>query len=309
MDILYKLMPLTKELYLTTSKMGWALLFLFFLLGLVFIYFRTPQGSFDFVDLIKRLVIAMLLLVSFPKVSFYIQDISQGMTHSIQDISGYGAFFDMLKTRLNDILHSGWKGSLLFTNDLIISVLCYLSYLLVYISRFLMLALYQFYWSLLCVLSPIMIAFYIFRQTASVTGNLYKSLIEVSLWPFLWEIMGVMLKSLWAGNKLYVEGDYLTVLLLNLVVAIAMILTPYLVHSLFSQGLSSTAGTIGGLATAAILTAPTKIKSVSSIVRSGTNVANQSKSFLDQWNQKQVMNRIHQKYLKLPQEKTPPNKK
>ena len=293
-------MPLTKALYGETSQMGWSLLFVFFLLSLVFVYFKSPQGSPDFLDVLKRLVIAMLLLVSFPTMSFYIQDVAQGMTHSISSVSGYGAFFDLLEKRIDEILKQGWSGSIFAFDDLLISLLSFLSYFLVYLSRFLMLALYQFYWALLIVLAPIMIAFFIFRKTAAITANLYKSLIEVSLWPFLWEIMGVMLKSLWAGNKMVVEGNYLTVILLNLIIAIAMILTPYLVHSLMAGGLSATAGTIGGLGAATVLTAKAKMAGLSKIARGGTKMISNTKSFLDQWNQKQVMSRIFQKELKSP---------
>ena len=95
-NIFYQLMPLTKALYLQTSKIGWLLLFTFFLLALTFTYFKSPQGSPDFLDVVKRLVIAMFLMVSFPLISYYIQDVSQGMTGSISSISGFGAFFEIV---------------------------------------------------------------------------------------------------------------------------------------------------------------------------------------------------------------------
>ncbi len=216
-QIFFELMPLTKALYAQTSKIGWLLLFSFFLLAITFTYFKSPQGSPDFLDIVKRLVIAMILMVSFPLISYYIQDISQGMTESISNLSSLNSFFDMLKDRLDGILRKGWSASIFAFDDLVLSALTFLSYMLVYLSRFLMLALYQFYWALLTVLAPILIAFYVFQKTAQVTGNLYRSLIEVSLWPFLWEIMGIMLKSLWAGEKMAVEGNYLTVILLKLI--------------------------------------------------------------------------------------------
>ena len=112
--------------------------------------------------------------------------------------------------------------------------------------------------------------------------------------------MGVMLKSLWAGDKMVVEGNYLTVILLNLIITIAMILTPYLVHSLMAGGLSATAGTIGGLGAATVLTAKAKMAGLSKIAQGGTQMISNTKSFLDQWNQKQVMSRIFQKELKSP---------
>lgn len=300
MDIINKLIPLTQALYAQTSKIGWALLFVFFLLALVFVYFKSPQGSPDFLDVVKRLVIAMLLLVTFPTISYYIQDVAQGMTDSITSVSS-GTFFNLLEKRVDEILKKGWSGSIFALDDLLISVISYLSYFLVWLSRFLMLALYQFYWALLSVLAPIMIAFYVFQKTANITGNLYKSLIEISLWPFLWEIMGIMLRSLWAGDKMAVNGNYLTVILLNLIIAIAMILTPYLVHSLMAGGLSSTASTIGGLTAATVVTAKAKVMGMRKLATGGKQVLSNTHSFLDKWNQKQVTNRMFQKHLKPPE--------
>ena len=78
-----------------------------------------------------------------------------------------------------------------------------------------------------------------------------------------------------------VEGNYLTVILLNLIIAIAMILTPYLVHSLLAGGLSGTASTVGGVAAATVVTAQAKIGALKKVWSGGASMGSNTKTFFD----------------------------
>ncbi len=115
---------------------------------------------------------------------------------------------------------------LLKFDDLIIAFLSLVSFIFLYIARYLSIALYYFYWILLSAISPILILFYIFPSTAGITKNLYRGLIEVAIWKIIWAVQSAMLTRFSIGDIYRTEGSYITLIVLNLVIAIGMLFTP-----------------------------------------------------------------------------------
>jgi len=226
------------------------------LLSVIIAYLRS--GTADFPDTLKRCLVAAILLISFPEVSNMILDVGDGLAHKIDNMSGLDTFMRMAQEKSRS--YATAKNVLLLKfDDLFIAVLSFCSFLLLYVSRYITIALYYFYWVLLSIASPPMILCYIFPSTAKITGNLYRGLVEVALWKVLWSIISAMLTSLSFGNLYKTDGSYVTLIVMNFVIAIALLFTPAIMRSLIGSGVTSTANTIGVSAAVAALTMPTKL--------------------------------------------------
>jgi hypothetical protein len=216
------------------------------------------SGDANFPEVIKRSFVAALLLVSFPEVSNLILNICDGIALKIDNMSGLETVMRMAGEKLDSYTFS--KNVLLLQfDDLFVAVLSFLSFMVLYVARYITVALYYFYWVLLSILSPLMILCYIFPSTAGITKNLYRGLIEVACWKILWAVMSAMLTALSFGDIYRTEGSYLTLIVLNFVIAIGLLSTPLLMKSLIGDGIQGTATMLGSAAAGAMLAAPVKI--------------------------------------------------
>jgi glucan phosphoethanolaminetransferase (alkaline phosphatase superfamily) len=147
---------------------------------------------------------------------------------------------------------------LLQFNDLIIATLSFLSYLILYIARYLTIAMYHFFWIFFMISAPLLLLFNLFEGTQQITKNLFKGMIEVACWKIVWAILGAMLAALSFGDLYRTEGSYLVIIVMNFVIAVAMLMTPMMVKSLVGGGLQSMSSSIGAASIAAIAAAPGK---------------------------------------------------
>lgn len=242
------------------------LLPLFFATAIAVDWFQNPQGSPAFLDTVKRAFIATLLVVGFQEISDTILALANGLADRISDMSGLDAIIRMAGEKTRSYPHSPISLVLGF-DDLVIGLLTLLSYIILYIARFVTVALYHFMWIFLSILAPVLILFHIFRGTSQITVNLFKSLIEVASYKIVWAVMSAMITALSFGNAYYADGNYLTVILLNFVIATAMLGTPLIVRALVGSGLSSMGGSLAAGATMAMVSAPAKAATVYSAGR------------------------------------------
>jgi hypothetical protein len=102
---------------------------------------------------------------------------------------------------------------------------------------------------LLYIFSPLMIAFYILPQTASLTSGLFRTLFEIATWKIVWSVLGTLLWSSALNNfKNGGQGNFITLLALTLMLALSIVLTPLVVKSLISGALSGIASQTAGMA-------------------------------------------------------------
>ncbi len=245
-------------------------------LGMLFsvVIAQLQSGSPNYPDILKRSLVATILLISFPEISNLIIDVCDGIAQKIDTASGMDTFLRMVQEKSK--LYSEAKSPLLLKfDDLIIAVLNYASYFLVYIARYVTIALYYFFWVLLSVLSPLLIFCYLFPSLAHMTRNLYVGLVQVASWKIMWAIQSAMLTTLALGNIYRTEGHYVTVIALNFVVALGLLFIPMLVNQLFTQGMHGAAQTLGVAAAMAIFKLPMRLKSVTSVVNSKMGNLNQ----------------------------------
>ena len=261
---------LVRDLYQGLSQLFYIMLPIAILFSIVFGYLKS--GDPDYPDVLKRSFVAALLLASFPEVSNIILDIADGIAAKIDNMSGLETFLRMAQEKSQS--YSVAKNVLLLKfDDLFMAVLSFGSFVLLLLARYITVALYYFYWVLLSICAPLMILCYVFPKTAAITENLYRGLIEVACWKILWAVMSAMLTSLSYGNIYKTDGGYLTLIIMNFVIAIALLFTPVLMRSLIGEGLQSTAQKIGTTAVLAAVGLPAKadaIKNVSREVLSNT---------------------------------------
>jgi hypothetical protein len=240
------------------------------LLAIALGYFRS--GAPDYVDTVKRAFVATILLVAFPEISNAIIGVCDGIAQRIDDMSGLDTFIRMAQEKSES--YAVAKNVLLLKfNDLFIAVLSFGSFILVYLARYLTIAMYYFFWVFLSAVSPLMILFYIFPQTSFITSNLFRGLIQVASWKIVWAILSAMLRALAFGNIYQTEGSYVTLIVLNFIIALAMILTPSIVKATVGEGTHSMAQSLSAGSVAVMVALPAKAALVKAKVASGFNSA------------------------------------
>ena len=100
---------------------------------------------------------------------------------------------------------------------------------------------------------------------------------EVASWKIVWAILGAMLAALSFGDAYRAEGNYLTLMVMNFIIAIAMLATPMVVRSLVGSGLHSMSSTLGPAAVAAMAAAPARAMTT---VTTSRNVMNTTQSYM-----------------------------
>jgi hypothetical protein len=198
-------------------------------------------------DIIKRTVLAIIMLILFDFTLESIAAISDGVTAQISD--------------KNELLEAVKKyGSTVSNADMgffdfrkhILFFFALGSYLFAYIGYFTSAVLVNFLWAVLYVFSPLMILCFIPKSTSYITNNLYRSLIKVSIWKVVWAILGAfLLKMAVVPEDVGFEGAMFS-MVMNLVIGLSMLLVPVFTRSLIADGLQNAAS---GLAVAPALLA------------------------------------------------------
>ena len=245
------------ELHQEFVRIYYLMLPVFFALSVAVTWFRHPQGGIEFVDVLKRALISTLLLVAFPEISKAIVFVADGIVERIDAINSLDNFMRMAQEKSQSYSFSPTSILLQF-DDLIIAALAFLSYLVVYIARFLTIAMYHFFWIFYTVIAPLLLLFNMFSSTSQITKNLFKGMIEVASWKIIWAILGAMLTAL-SFSKIYqIEGNYITLMAMNFIIAIAMLMTPKIVSAIVGHGFHSEAASIGTVVTAAAVATPAR---------------------------------------------------
>jgi hypothetical protein len=236
---------LARTLHDDFVRLYYLMLPIFFMIAVVIEWFKvgTPDGNF--IDIARRALICTLLLVAFQDISQAIIAISDGIADRIDNMSGLDNFLKMASEKTSTYSFS-FQSLILAFDDLVIALLSYLSYFLLYIARYLTVAMYYFYWIFLSISAPLLLLFGLFRSTTQIPINLFRSMIEVASWKICWAILSAMLKALAFGEIYKMEGSYLTIIVLNFVIAVAMLSVPLIVRSLVGAGIHSTSGNIAG---------------------------------------------------------------
>ena len=268
------------KVHLEMRNMYYLLLPVFFMASVALVWIQNPVGGPDFLDKIRRAFVATLLLAGFAELTDAMLFLTNGIADKIDSMSGLEAVMQMASEKANSYTMSPMTPILAF-DDFIMAALSYASYCALYCARFIMVAIYHFSWTFLSILAPVLLLFHVF--SSQITVNLFKSMFEVASWKVVWSVLSVILKALPFGTWYAMEGNYLTIVVLNFVVAICMIGTPLVVRALVGTGFSSMASGLTGVTGAVMLAAPAKALAVAKM---GGTVASDVGMFAKSMNSK-----------------------
>lgn len=267
------LSPLMQNLHADFTKLYFMLLPVFFALAVCLQWFRSPSSSIDFMDIAKRAVISTLLLVAFPEISKAVIAISDGIAERIDNIDSTQAIIDMAAKKAESYTFSK-QSILLAFDDLLISIMTFLSYMLLLFARYLTVAMYNFFWVFLSVIAPLTLLFNLFPGTSHITANLFRSMIEVASWKVVWAILGAMLTSLAFVDVYKLDGAYATLTIMNTLFAVAMLATPLVVRALVGGGVHNVSSAIG----------PAAVLAMGYVAKAGVGTLAKAGNQVRQWN-------------------------
>lgn len=233
-----------KQIHALFSSLFYSIVLTLLLLGVVLNYFRMPLGAVpEFLHLVGRAVVAAFLLVALPEIMNSLADLTDSVAAQVGELHN----FKLVTSRLGDKIGTlTW--SWVSVKDSVLLIISYLTFFLLYISVYMADTLYLFTWTLLYIFSPLLIAAFVLPSTAPATKGLFQALVEVSLWKVCWSVLAALLWSFALSeiNKPEYDVDFLTAILLNVLLAFSVIVTPLLVGKLVRGGLHSGAASLGG---------------------------------------------------------------
>lgn len=216
-------------------------------------YFKLPLGGTpQFVTLIGRVFIAAILLVATPEIMNMLASFTDAITQELGGFTNYHLVMDRLGDRVKEFSFS-W----LSFREGVILIISFLTFFILYLVVYFADAMFLFVWMMLYIMSPVLIALYILPVTAGATAKLYRSLVEVCVWKILFCVFSALLWSFAVSdiNKPEAQVDFLTAILLNLMLAYSVAMTPKITASFLGSGISEVANSFGGtLQNAAALT-------------------------------------------------------
>ena len=225
---------------------------IFILLAVVSEMISMPIGAVGSTpQLIGRVLIAAFLLHSYPEVTNALSDFVDALATKI---GGFNEFHHVLD-RMGDKLKSLTLSWISIKEALIVGF-TFITFFLLYISVFIANAGVIFVWLVLYVFSPVLIVFFVLPSTAHITAALYRALIEVCAWKIVWATLAALLWSSAMSEINKSDVNFLTVICLNIILALSLLFTPIIVNMIASRGIAGAATNAMGMAAGAAAFTP-----------------------------------------------------
>jgi hypothetical protein len=227
-----KLLPVARQIYEHTSHLSWQMLLPLFLVSVAVGYSTDLGVSGAVIVRLKRLILVALLLVAFPTIAEFSQTLGVEVARSIDDMTGIDTVLEAASKRA-EIYSFDLQGLLNLGSDLLVGSLVLVSFIILIVARFFLLAFQHFYWFLLVALGPFLILGSLFEASSGITKGLFKSMFQVACWPVIWSVLSAFLKAMPFATAYGAEGSSLvTVVTLNLIIAVALLFSPFIVSQL-----------------------------------------------------------------------------
>lgn len=273
-----KLLPVAKHIYQITSQISWQMLLPLFLVSVAIGYSSDLGISGSILVRLKRLFLVALLLVSFPTIAEFVQSLGVEIAKTIDDMTGIDMVLDAASQRAESYSFD-LQGLLNLGSDLVTGTFVILSFLILVLARFLLMAFQHFYWLLLIALGPFLILATLFESASGITKNLFKNMIQVSCWPIIWSILSAFLKVLPFASAYNGLGGFVTIITLNLILAVALLFSPFIVTQLCDGVSLSVGDTLRSGALRAASYANPKTAAASTVYRAATKGAAKVRSY------------------------------
>lgn len=237
------------------SSVFYSFVLLLISIGVVMNFFKMPMGQVpEFLHLVGRAVLAAFILVAFPEIMNALANVTDELSKNVGQLNNFKLVLGKAGEKIGTLTWS-WVS----VKDSVLLLISYITYFLLYASVYVADSLYLFVWTLMYVFSPLLIAAFTLPVTASATKGLFKSLIEVCLWKICWSVLAALLWSFALSkiNNPQYDIDFLTAIILNLMLAFSVVLTPFIVRGFIGGGLSGIAASTGGAILASAAMTPT----------------------------------------------------
>ena len=246
-----------KQIHDLFSSLFYSFVVLLIGLGVVLSFFRMSMGQVpEFMSLVGRAVLAAFILTAFPEIMNALADITDQISKDVGQLNNFKLVVSKLGEKVGGLTFS-WVS----VKDSVLLIVSYLTFFVLYVSVYVADAMYLLTWTLLYIFSPLLIAAFTLPSTASATKGLFQSLIEVCLWKISWSVLAALLWSFALSeiNSPKYDVDFLTAIVLNLMLAFSVLLVPLVVRALIKGGMSGVAATMGTAVLAAAALTPTNI--------------------------------------------------
>ena len=220
-------------------ELYWMLLPLFAAFVITLDFFKIPEGNPQAGDILKRIVISILLLITFD----YCMEVIAFLGDSLAEkIGGFKKLSELLARMITNF--SSQEVAWFKVKSVIFYIMGIMSYAIAYLGVFVAKVLVGFVWSVLYICAPLMILMYVWNKTAFVTASLYKGLISVAIWKVLWSILGLLLLEMTLSPEV-ADTNFLITITMNLCIGVSMLFIPWTTKSLLGDGMVSSATGVG----------------------------------------------------------------
>ena len=237
------------------SSVFYSIVLLLMSLGVVMSFFKMPMGQVpEFLHLVGRAILAAFILAAFPEIMNALASVTDELSKNVGQLNNFKLVLNRAGEKVGSLTWS-WVS----VKDSVLLLISYLTYFLLYASVYVADSMYLFVWTLLYIFSPLLIAAFTLPATASATKGLFQSLIEVCLWKICWSVLAALLWS-FALSKIngpQYDVDFLTAIILNIMLAFSVVLTPFIVRGFIKGGLANVSASTGGALLAATAMTPT----------------------------------------------------
>lgn len=230
------LFGVAKDLHGDLVTIYWALLIPLVVTLITLEFLKSKDQPINAGDILRRVVVSMLLLYSFDYVINSVAFLGDSIVGHIDKQNDAMQFIESLRPQDGDSTTDWW--SVRQTFIWLLGVVCYM---VAYLGFFLAEALTYFVWTILYVVSPLMILAYVSERTQNVTYALYKGLFKVVIWRILWVILAELLIKLSVTPQGTGLQEYMISAILNVCVGLSMLFIPFFTKSLLGDGLQSAA--------------------------------------------------------------------
>jgi len=203
-----------------------------------------PLGQVPvFLQLVGRAVVAAFLLAAIPDIMNLAADITDQFASQIGSLNNFNLVLHRMGEKIGTLSWS-WVS----VKDSVILLVSYVSFFLLYISVYMADTLFAYTWMLLYIFSPLLMAAFVLPGTAGATRGYFQALVEVCLWKIIWSVIATLLwsYSLSKINDPKYGTDFITAILMNLILAFSVVVTPSIARGLLNGGIHSTASSLGG---------------------------------------------------------------
>lgn len=258
-----------KDIHTFFVSIFYALAILLLVVGVLIDYFKMPIGGVPgFGQLVGRALVAAILLIAYPQISNWVAALADAVSDHLGSLN---TFHNVLKSAGTVFKDHSWSWT--SVGDTLLSVVAVVVYFILYLTVYFFDAAIVYCLVLLYIFSPIMIAFYILPQTASLTSGLFRTLFEIAAWKIVFSVLGTLLWST-ALHDFEAKGqNFITLLALTLMLAFSILLTPLVVKSLISGALSGMAAQTAGLAAIGLSAGVASPAALAALSKTGTQKA------------------------------------